>query len=343
MIEKALHRRSGDADPEGKQKPKIDPEVEKLIDEHFVPLAGRFGDDAGLKGAVLEQFIRLSRKAVESQRAADQEPLTGLLNRRAFFDRFDRALGSRKAGGGKTYMISLDVDYLKRINRVAGDEGGDAALVGIAHALRSVLRDPIDIAGRIGGDELVIMLNDVSDSDMARSILARISGAVSKIHVEDYDRSVSVSIGCVEIPQEETPSQREIMRLAELARTISKANGRNALTLVSPRPQSLLSGPKVSFGTQRFGKDAAGNATYNDFIASGDVETAKASRDQCRYDVMGSLDRVHSEIEATYNGNLQDVFVQYGVQRMTQLNPEQLEEVLFRARNRNNGNPSKEM
>ncbi len=338
MNQETQHRRRQDAGG-NHGKPKIDPEINAYVSRHFDPLVDRFGNDAELKSAVLDEFIKLAHTAAKSKRMAEKEPLTGLLNRRAFFERYTNILNHREPGQGKSFMMGIDVDFLKRINRISGDRGGDAVLTGVAQAFKTILREHVDLAGRIGGDEFLIMINDVKDRDMARAIVTRLGDAISKIAIPGYDRPPSVSIGCVEIPAGKVPSPREIMQLSELARTISKTNGRNAFTLVSPRQEhARLSGPAISFVTRKFGRDNQGAPTYDHIIASGDVETARASHDQCRYDVIGSLDRVYSEIEAAYSGNLGDVLTHYQVQRMTQLNAEQLEEILFDVRNRNGTN-----
>lgn len=97
------------------------------------------------------------------QAMASHDPLTGLLNRRAFF-----AMGESEARrlhryGHPVAIAFLDLDDFKQLNDTMGHESGDRALVAVADRLRSALRAS-DLVARLGGDEFAILLPEISYS-----------------------------------------------------------------------------------------------------------------------------------------------------------------------------------
>jgi diguanylate cyclase (GGDEF)-like protein len=89
--------------------------------------------------------------------AARTDPLTGLLNRRAFEERAARELARAQRTGEPFAALVIDVDQFKQINDREGHAAGDAALVALAATLSAALRD-IDTVARIGGDEFAVLL-----------------------------------------------------------------------------------------------------------------------------------------------------------------------------------------
>jgi len=83
------------------------------------------------------------------------DSLTGLLNRRAFMDRWDSELARARRYGRPISIALIDIDYFKQFNDQYGHSGGDAALVAVALALRGRIRDS-DFIGRMGGEEFVV-------------------------------------------------------------------------------------------------------------------------------------------------------------------------------------------
>jgi diguanylate cyclase (GGDEF)-like protein len=294
-------------------------------------------------------YERQRRKKAEKE--LELEPFTGLLNREAFLRKLKSVLEQKYSKEqGYTFILALDLDYLHQLNSIAGHKGGDTAIKGIADSMRKVLRleGNIDLAARAGGDEFYIMLNNVPDRAKAQEIAVRLADMISKIKIENYDKPVSVSIGCIEIPANEALSSDELIRFSEIARGLSKINGRGSYTLISrisdispeERDQQKISQSwaRVNFQTKKFARDRDGNPIYGLTGPSGNIETAKISLDQCRYDVLGSLDRVYDEIESHYGDKLTEYLKkQYEKNRLTQLNPEELEGLLFEVRQAQNG------
>jgi diguanylate cyclase (GGDEF)-like protein len=104
----------------------------------------------------------------------DRDPLTGLLNHRAFYQRLETELGRADRAGRPTLVMVLDLDDFKAINDSRGHLAGDAALRRTGEALRAACRAG-DVAARLGGDEFGLILNDVDDpAAAAERVLAAV-------------------------------------------------------------------------------------------------------------------------------------------------------------------------
>jgi diguanylate cyclase (GGDEF)-like protein len=100
---------------------------------------------------------RVERLVAELRLAAATDPLTGLLNRRAFGERCAHELARARRSGETFAALLIDVDHFKQINDRDGHAAGDEALVGLARTLTGELRE-IDSVARIGGDEFAVLL-----------------------------------------------------------------------------------------------------------------------------------------------------------------------------------------
>ena len=108
-----------------------------------------------------------------TERLAARDPLTGLLNRRAFSSKLDAALeNARTHGRGLTYVM-IDVDDFKRVNDLHGHGHGDAVLVQVAQTLARSSRSE-DAVARFAGDEFVVLIENL-DAEGARSLVRRLS------------------------------------------------------------------------------------------------------------------------------------------------------------------------
>ena len=134
----------------------------------------------------------------ELQLAAMRDPLTGLLNRAGFQRRTDEVLA--KASGPCGYVVMSDFDDFKLLNDHYGHATGDAVLAAFGAACQAELR-PDDVAGRVGGDEFVLLLANGSDDAVERTL-----GAISKRLAEGAARGAyplpSVSFGVAPLDPE---------------------------------------------------------------------------------------------------------------------------------------------
>ena len=90
----------------------------------------------------------------------DKDPLTGVLNHRAFYERLEQELARAVRGETQVAVIVVDLDDFKALNDTRGHVAGDEALRRVAAAIRSTCR-AVDIPGRLGGDEFAIILPDI--------------------------------------------------------------------------------------------------------------------------------------------------------------------------------------
>ncbi len=158
-------------------------------------------------------------------RMADEDPLTGLLNRRAL----TRELERRLALGGHGALLLLDLDNFKDINDLRGHPAGDRVM----RTLADVLRDRLGaghVLGRLGGDEFAVVLADTDEATAVR-IADRLRSAVAAIPVTgDVGLTrTTVSAGVAGFRSGE--SWQAVLANADLALYASKDAGRNRVTV----------------------------------------------------------------------------------------------------------------
>jgi diguanylate cyclase (GGDEF)-like protein/PAS domain S-box-containing protein len=134
----------------------------------------------------------------ELERAATTDPLTGLLNRRAFQRSAAEAMALARRGTPSTLAI-LDLDHFKRVNDLHGHASGDTALLMLADLLQESIR-PYDAIGRIGGEEFAILLHGLNLS-AARPVCERLCRTLASrsFDVPGGNLSVTASIGMTEL------------------------------------------------------------------------------------------------------------------------------------------------
>lgn len=179
------------------------------------------------------EALRVSKE--EFERAALLDKLTGLPNRRLFMDRLQQAIrrASRHAGQGYAVMF-LDFDRFKRINDSLGHDVGDMLLVEISARLRTQLRTVDSIAwevaghtaGRFGGDEFVVLLDEIRSVEDANAIANRLLSDLARPFVfGKHELFSTASIGIV-IGDAAYRRPEEVIRDADTAMYEAKRTGR---------------------------------------------------------------------------------------------------------------------
>ncbi|WP_306750580.1 putative bifunctional diguanylate cyclase/phosphodiesterase [Saccharothrix yanglingensis] len=157
---------------------------------------------------------------------AEQDPLTGLANRRAVTRELEREL----ATGGSGSMLLLDLDNFKDVNDLRGHAVGDRLMKALAAALRSRLA-PSQLIGRLGGDEFAVVLPGCGPAQAARTAEV-LRDAVAQLPLVGPVGTVTVSTGVAEYGSGDT--WELVLANADLALYASKAAGRNRVTVYEP-------------------------------------------------------------------------------------------------------------
>jgi len=152
---------------------------------------------------------------------ADHDPLTRLLNRRAFVDQLEGEVARAMRYDRSVALVLCDLDAFKQLNDRFGHIAGDEALQTFARIVRSALRKPDD-AFRIGGDEFALLLAEASDDD-AREVVRRITDMLKSsddVRLSD----LRASFGIASCPGDASDTQT-LFRLADEALYLAKRNG----------------------------------------------------------------------------------------------------------------------
>ena len=157
---------------------------------------------------------------------AHSDALTGLANRPLFSDRLRLALARARRAGTRVAVLYLDIDRFKEVNDKLGHAAGDMLLRDFAARLRAGVRAS-DTVARFGGDEFVVLLEDVSDQEATLRVAEKIlRDAARPLRLEGRDLVATVSIGIAFGHGER--SEEELLRQADAALYQAKAAGRNA-------------------------------------------------------------------------------------------------------------------
>lgn len=172
----------------------------------------------------------ITRKNEELRAQATQDPLTGLLNRRALMLELEREHANMQRNGNTLICLMIDIDHFKRINDTLGHGAGDEVICAVANSLVQQCRRG-DVAGRFGGEEFVLVL-PATDSIQAGEIVERVLNGIRALgrDVTVPVDSLSASIGYAEHPGDDTDLVA-FLDMADQALYMSKENGRDRATL----------------------------------------------------------------------------------------------------------------
>lgn len=181
-------------------------------------------------GRAASAFDRLVALNALLRERATRDPLTDLLNARAYYEAADRWVAAASRSGARFSVLFVDLDHFKRINDEHGHEAGDAVLRSAAECLRSNVRAG-DLVGRVGGEEFSIFLPDTG-IEGAIAVGETLRRAIEDSHptVGDARLTVTVSVGVAARLNGGRGGIAELQREADQAMYNAKRAGRNRVT-----------------------------------------------------------------------------------------------------------------
>lgn len=185
----------------------------------------------------LDGFVAIVRDAgvvtareAELKRLAETDPLTGVLNRRAFFETAEAAIAETRAHGEPMALIAFDLDDFKALNDRFGHAAGDAALRALTETARGDVRDG-DLIGRLGGDEFAIALPR-ADLDRATRIAERLRSGVERVRAAVSGgpaTRITASFGVAAALETAQCGVSELLARADAALYRAKGAGKNRI------------------------------------------------------------------------------------------------------------------
>lgn len=168
-----------------------------------------------------------SRKTKEIRVMSETDALTGLYNRRAAEDHITRQMQEDGRNPDCVRpLISIDLDKFKQVNDTYGHLEGDALLIAVADTIKTSVRNS-DIVGRIGGDEFIVYLGNVTDKKDAEAVADKLCTAIRSLSTLKPEWSeISASIG-ISFADRAEIEMEELYIAADKAMYSSKGNGRN--------------------------------------------------------------------------------------------------------------------
>lgn len=207
-------------------------------DQEWVSLsAQRMDIEQGRPAHLVWCYDITTHKRLEEQlrTLAGTDALSGLDNRRAFFDKGALILVQARRYERPLSLLMLDIDHFKRVNDEHGHACGDEAIRGVAQVLRSVLRDA-DLVARVGGEEFCALLPETA-LESARQAAQRL---VDQLRITDLGPTAAgrlratISVGVAQLRFSDSPSPQtleQLMQAADEALYAAKTSGRDRVVV----------------------------------------------------------------------------------------------------------------
>ncbi len=169
------------------------------------------------------------QKTYESQLAhhASHDALTGLANRSLFEDRLEHDVALTARRPERLAVLFVDLDDFKPINDTLGHAVGDAVLCEVARRLEASVR-PGDTVARMGGDEFVLLMTDVTQEEQVLTLVDRLMREISRSYlIGGHELYLTCSVG-IALSDPAMAEPRELIQQADMAMYKAKQQGRNA-------------------------------------------------------------------------------------------------------------------
>ena len=181
-------------------------------------------------------FLRITmtkeRAELEQRKAALTDSLTGIANRRAFFELGDQLLAQAAANRQSAALLLFDLDRFKEVNDTAGHPAGDRVLKAFCDLVATAMR-PCDVFGRLGGEEFACVF---ADAPMAGALQTaeRLRHDFATMRFPGLSRQITVSVGVAMAGDATGRHLRGLLVVADRALYRAKAEGRNRVAAAPP-------------------------------------------------------------------------------------------------------------
>ena len=185
----------------------------------------------GLTILFQRELRRRTRAESKLRRIARTDDLSGLPNRRAFRETFEREWRQAIRSGAPLSLLYIDADFFKNFNDRYGHGRGDEVLGAIAGSLEASIRRPRDVAARHGGEEFAIVLpeTDLSGALTIAENIRRTIASMDIVHEGSPYLTVTVSIGVAASRPSRGSERSVLLEAADRALYRAKASGRNSV------------------------------------------------------------------------------------------------------------------
>lgn len=193
-------------------------------------------DDTDDLGVVVsfQDFTEIMDYQAQIHQLAFQDALTGLPNRRVLDDHLELAVAQAQRHGRFVALMFLDLDQFKEVNDTFGHDAGDLLLKEVATRIRRCIRKS-DTAIRLGGDEFIVLLPEVSAPDNAQAVAEKIIQIIGEpIELPGGQARVGASIG-IALMQSPEITTEDLMHQADTAMYEAKRRGKNRSFLWNPQ------------------------------------------------------------------------------------------------------------
>jgi diguanylate cyclase (GGDEF)-like protein/PAS domain S-box-containing protein len=191
-------------------------------------------EEQSLLHAIAERLGRIIERLRAEQllvKLATTDPLTGLYNRRHFFDLAEMEIARSKRYGHPLACIMIDIDFFKRINDSYGHLFGDRVLQAMVWRCRENIRR-VDIFARYGGDEFVILLPETG-LRRSKQLTERLCSDFQErpLKIEEHDVSITLSMGLASMLGDNDLALDILLNRADQALYTAKERGRNQISV----------------------------------------------------------------------------------------------------------------
>jgi diguanylate cyclase (GGDEF)-like protein len=194
------------------------------------------------------KISEITEKIIALKKLAETDELTGIANRRGFYEIAPEILAKSQKSNVDTVVFMIDLDHFKQVNDKWGHTTGDIVLQTFAQSMKNTFREP-DLNARVGGEEFAVLLTGLKAED-ALNVAKRLDNTFKELINSSTDLSEEfkkegcrLSIGATEVTEEDfengIPQIKKIIQRADSNLYRVKESGRNGLIIDNNEPTKL--------------------------------------------------------------------------------------------------------